>query len=135
MVMKPYAGDAQRRQERQQSYEAAPTVGGKWPGVQSIAVDFRFVSDESRSLPMPYRQLFLPEMRAFFEFLCPDPECRSGGFDLSGEVARSRTRAGHQSSGTLECRGRQPVRGSSGTGCPIRLQFAITFESDAPVTG
>ncbi|WP_028079821.1 hypothetical protein [Solimonas soli] len=134
MAVKPYAGDAQRRQERQQNYDIAPTISERWPEVRSVAVDLRFARMERRTLPMPYRQIFLPPMRAFFAFLCPDPECRNGGFDLTPTIERGHARHGGAIHGTLACGGQRPTRERGWAACEIELQFDVIFDDDPPAS-
>lgn len=125
MAMRPHLVDAQRRLQRQQAYESVTTLSALWPELAEVAIKLHFTAAAGASPPMPYRQIFLPDMQAYFEFLCPNRSCSDGGFDLQREIERARNRRATESSGVLECHGQQRVVGGSEPCCPVRLNFAI----------
>jgi hypothetical protein len=133
MAQKPYIIDHQRREQRQQSYMAAPVVGKKFPGIEQLAVEMRFKDPEGKSSVSPHRRLFAPDMQAFFEFQCPLRDCANGGFNLTSAVPKAFSDRKHETTGTMECEGRRPRDGAADPRCRLELQYRVTMVEEPKV--
>jgi hypothetical protein len=130
MAMKPTQVDQRRRQLRQQSYIDAPQVSTKWPNVGEIRVALTYADPEGQVPVSAYRQIFVPDMQAFFDFLCPARECVGGGFDIGDAVEKLVKTSGHEVTGTLCCGGKRTRPGVSGTSpCGLKLSYHVAVRS------
>lgn len=128
MANNPRAFDTRIREARQRAYEQADTVASRLPQVAELSVDLRFVLESGQPFASPHKWIFLPDMKAYFQLLCPDRDCSDGGFDLEPAIRAAIRSKGRDVSGVLACRGRQ--RGSNP--CGIALHYTIDMrQTDA----
>ncbi|TJY62801.1 hypothetical protein E4T66_03510 [Sinimarinibacterium sp. CAU 1509] len=120
MANHPRAIDPRVRESRQRAYLSVPTLARQMPSISEIAVELRFMYETGQPFMSPYRQIFVPDMQAYFEFQCPDRDCSGAGFDMTPAISAA-VRAGKEEiSGTLKCRGSK-----SRTPCSITLDYKV----------
>lgn len=124
MANNPRAFDTRVREARQRAYEQADTVARQLPQVAEMSVELRFVQESGQLFASPHTWIFLPDMKAYFELLCPERDCTDGGFDLEPAVRAAIRSKGRDASGVLQCRGR--LRGS--TPCGIALHYTVGLQ-------
>lgn len=126
--MRSHVQDAREREQRQRSYLAAPVMAQAFPGVSELAVKFRFTDPEGKEKPQPYSQLFVPDMRAFFQFQCPLRDCTGGGFDLSTAVPKGLSHKngnGNGNGGPLACGGQRKRPHGDTSRCGLQLEYEV----------
>jgi len=123
--MRSHVLDAREREARQRSYLAAPLMEAAFPGVTELAVRFRFTDPEGKEKPQPYAQIFVPDMRAYFQFQCPLRECTGGGFDLSTAVPRGLTHKNGDKHGSLACGGQRKRPHGEISRCGLQLEYEV----------
>ncbi len=126
MASKLFIADQRLRERRQQQYQAAPTLAQRFPKAGEMAVSLSFRDPDGKTVFSPYRQLYLPQMQAYFEVLCPFRDCSGGGFDLEPLIARH-LRGGDSAPLRLECEGRRS-RPEGPSRCELALTVRIEVE-------
>lgn len=121
MANNPRAFDTRLREARQRAYLSVPTLAQHLPGVVELVVDLRFVLANGHPHSSPHKWIFLPDMQAYFDLMCPDRDCAGGGFDLGPAIHKAVRSRGRDAVGTLQCGGK--VRG--GERCGIALSYTI----------
>jgi hypothetical protein len=117
--------DTVDRDRRQQRYANAPAIAERFPKAGAFAIDMRFEDPAGSQKPATFRQIYLPQMQAYFDVRCPLPECSGGGFDLDSAVASALGRAGHGASGTAQCAGARS--GPDGRQrCDLLLHYTVS---------
>lgn len=118
-TVSPGSRDAMRERHRR-GRVAAPTVRTRYPGLQSLKLDFEF-SDNTSFLPSPQVTVFHPPAPAYFLFACPYSDC-GGEFDLGTLVDLAVSSRDSQSSGQLSCVGTR----HGGVACTLRVEYSIS---------
>lgn len=119
------AVDLQDRERRQKLHLAAPILSSEFPGVQEINIVMRFNDPDGREHPSPHKQIFIPEMRGFFDFQCPLRDCVGGGFDLNASVRKALINRNSEGSGIKHCLGHRGRKGIEDQSCRLELQFQV----------
>lgn len=127
MARKPHIIATQQRDQRHLSYLAAPVLAEKHPGIQEVGVEMRFRDPEGRLTPSPQRRVFMEEMRAHFDFLCPLKDCVDGGFALNTAIQPSLSRSGPGRSGKVSCQGRRSRGGEKARECALELEYQVVI--------
>lgn len=125
MARKPHVIASQQRDERHQSYLAAPVLAEKYPGIREVGVEMRFTDPEGRLTPSPQRRTYLADMRAYFDFLCPLKDCEDGGFALNTAIQQSLSKSGAGRTGKLSCQGRRSRGSEKGRACELELEYKV----------
>lgn len=99
---------------------AAPTLRTRYPGLNSLQVQFDF-SDSTSFLPSPLVTVFHPPAPAYFCFPCPYSDC-GGEFNLTGQVDLAVSSRDSHASGQLSCAGTR----HRGVPCTLRLEYSIS---------
>lgn len=120
MANNPRAFDPRVREARQRAYLSVPTLAQHLPGVEELVVELRFFLPTGKPHSSPHKWIFLPDMQAFFDLMCPERDCSGGGFDLGPAVATAVRSRGKETTGVLQCSGK--VRGAP---CSISLHYLI----------
>lgn len=121
MANNPRAFDPRVREARQNAYLAVATLAELLPAVDEVGIDLRFVLASGKPHSSPHRWIFVPDMQAFFELMCPERDCSGGGFDLSAGVDAAAKARDHEASGVLVCggrKGREP--------CGLSLHYTVS---------
>ena len=118
--------EQQAREDRHERYLAARTLEQQYPGFEEGIVELRFLDPDLKEKPGPYRRIFLPEMRDYFNFACPLRACASGGFGLRDIVLDALARRTEEVSGVLTCSGKRKRRGIEEDCCGLELQYRIS---------
>lgn len=121
MANKPYMQDARQREARERAYKAAPTLGKQFPWVEEAHIEMRFTRPDGKLHSSPHSRIFQPDMQAFFEFLCPEPDCSNGGFNLAPSMGKALQVKKPEPSGVLQCDGSR-----GGNKCQLDLHFKVT---------
>ncbi len=127
MARKPHIIANQERDQRHQSYLAAPVLGEKYPGIQEVGVEMRFTDPEGRLTPSPQRRTYLGDMRAYFDFLCPLKDCEDGGFALNTAIQHSLSKQGHGRTGKLSCQGLRARGSEKRRSCELELEYKVVI--------
>ena len=120
MANNPRAFDPRVREARQNAYLAVPTLAELLPDVEEVSFDLRFVLTSGKPHSSPHRWIFVPDMQAYFNLMCPERDCSGGGFDLAAAVQAAARAKGHEAAGTLTCggkKGREP--------CGLALHYTV----------
>jgi hypothetical protein len=98
----------------------APTLRTRYPGLDSMQLDFGF-SDASEFVPSPQVTVYHPPAPAYFSFACPYSDC-DGEFDLASQVESAIGSRDSRSSGTLRCTGTR----HRDVACTLCLDYSIS---------
>lgn len=127
MARKPHIIANQQRDIRQQSYMAAPVLAEKHPEIHEVGVEMRFRDPEGKLTPSPQRRVFMAEMRAHFDFLCPLKDCVDGGYALNAKIQPSLSKPGPGRSGKLSCQGRRSRGSEKARACELELEYQVVI--------
>lgn len=111
--------EAMRKRQRLHRI-GAPTMRARFPGLDSLQLDFAF-SDRVEFLPSPQVTVFHPPAPAYFRFACPYNDC-DGEFDLTSPVDLAVSSRERQSRGQSRCGGAR----HGGTTCELCLDYSIS---------
>lgn len=125
MARKPHVVATQERDQRHQSYLAAPVLAEKYPGIEEVGIEMRFTDPERRLTPSPQRRTYMGDMRAYFDFLCPLKDCEDGGFALNKAILQSLSKAGPGRAGKMSCQGRRSRGSEKGRACELELEYRV----------
>lgn len=129
MPQKSHIASTQQRDQRQQAYLKADVLGERYPQIREIGVDMRFRDPDGKLTPSPQRRVFLPEMRAYFDLLCPLKDCQDGGFEVDAAIHRKVAGARSDTGGGAICQGRRPRTGDKGRACGLELEYVLAIKS------
>lgn len=128
MAQKPYVITHQQREQRQQSYLAAPVLGKKFPHVNELVVEMRFADPEGKVRPSPIRRIFTADMQAFFDFQCPLRDCGGGGFDLTAGIEKRLSNRKVAGAEKVTCHGHRDREGRKNQPCLLELEYQLVVE-------
>jgi hypothetical protein len=115
------AGGREAMRERQRrGRTATPALRARYPGLNSLQVDFEF-SDQGEFLPSPQVTVFHPPAPAYFCFACPYSDC-DGEFDLTKAVDLAVSSRDTQARGQVRCAGAR----HRGVACTLCLEYSIS---------
>lgn len=119
MAYRPNLNEQQQRERRQRGYQSSPSMAERFPDLREASLNLRFAG-MSGLLPMPYRQIYTADMRAYFEVSCPSKTC-GGSFDLLTAIGGPIRDGRDIERGQIACNGQD----ATGAGCPVRLEYEI----------
>lgn len=131
MAHKPHVIATQQRDQRNQSYLAAPVLVEKYPSIQEVGIEMRFNDPERRLTPSPQRRTYMADMRAHFDFLCPLKDCVDGGYALNTAIHQSLSKRGATRTGKLSCQGRRPRGSEKSRACDLELEYQVVVENQS----
>lgn len=111
--------DAMRKRQRLQRI-GAPTLRTRYPGLESMRLDFAY-RDRAESLPSPQVTVLHPPAPAYFGFACPYNDC-DGEFDLANPVDLAAKSGEANSRGQLRCVGTR----HQSVACTLCLDYSIS---------
>lgn len=120
MANNPRAFDVRVREARQRAYLSVPTLAEHLPSVEELVVELRFFLENGKPHSSPHKWIFLPDMQAYFDLMCPERDCSGGGFDLAAAIRKAARPRDPETEGVLQCGGK--VRGAP---CGIALHYTI----------
>jgi hypothetical protein len=94
--------------------------------MEQLTLQLVFTDASGLSSYSPEMRTFAPAATAFFEIPCPSAMCMGGGFDLGSVIWKLSTRAAHESSGRLDCQGRDSTDERDPHYCPLQLHYRVT---------
>ena len=121
--------EAMRKQQRLKRI-SAPTLRTRYPGLDSMQLDFRY-SDGAVTQPSPQVTVLHPPAPAYFGFACPYNDC-DGEFDLASQVDTAATSGDAHTRGQLRCVGTR----HQSVPCTLCLEYSISphWREVPPVT-
>jgi hypothetical protein len=126
MSKKPSDAQKQDRAERNRRYQLAELIKTAYPQVDRLLMEMSFHDPDGILTPSQIRDTFTPEMKAFFEFACPHPQCVGGGFDLTLGVSEMIARREAEVKGKLTCSGWHDGEESRQRRCNLKLDFCVS---------
>lgn len=111
--------DSMRNRQRLKRI-GAPTLRTRYPGLDSMQLDFEF-SDASDFVPSSQVTVYHPPAPAYFCFACPYSDC-DGEFDLGSQVDLAITSNQSASSGQIRCTGKR----HRDVACTLCLDYSIS---------
>jgi hypothetical protein len=126
MSEKPLDTYRHEREQRRRAYLNTRPLREEFPRMEQLTLELRFSDASGLSSYSAQTHTLAPAATAFFEFPCPSAVCMGGGFDLGDVIWRLSTRAGHETSGRLDCQGRDSTDERDPHYCPLRLHYRVT---------
>ena len=120
---------SQQRDQRHQAYLKAPVLAEKYPDIEELGVEMRYRDPEGKLTPSPQRRVFMGDMRAHFDFLCPLKDCEQGGFELNAPIRRSLSDPRSSGSGQASCQGRRPRGGDKNRVCGLEMEYQAVIST------
>jgi hypothetical protein len=114
------------REQRRQAYLNTRPLREEFPRMEQLTLELSFSDASGLSTYSAQTHTLAPGATAFFDFPCPSSMCMGGGFDLGNVIWRLSTRAGHETSGRLDCQGRDTTDARDPHFCPLRLHYRVT---------
>src|SRR5687767_71462 len=102
-MAKPHVVINAQREARQQLMRAAPEI--REFKVAEASVQMEFHDPEGKVRPSPRSRLFAADMRAFFDFPCPQHECTGGGFDATADLQAALAKRRNGFTAKMTCHG------------------------------
>lgn len=121
--------DSARRERREQSRAAAPSIAARFPHAGRFAVELEFRDPAGALTPSPFRQLYEPSMQAYFDLRCPVHECSGGGFELHEAISAMLANRRLARRGVASCQGMR-VHGGALRTCGLEVSYALIFLDD-----
>lgn len=125
MVRKPHVVISQQREARQELFRAAPAIGDY--KVEEASVTMTFHDPEGKLKPSPRSRRFAADMRAYFDFPCPQHECSGGGFDATADLQAALAKRRNGFTAKMTCHGTRPRVHAKGQRCNLELTYELTL--------
>lgn len=107
MSEKPPDRYRQYREDRRRGYMNAASLREQFPHVEQVVLQLSFTDQSGMSTYSAQTLTYSPAANTFFDIPCPSSVCTDGGFDLRRVVSSLVSRGGSETSGKLDCMGRQ----------------------------
>ena len=133
MSEKPLNPYRHEREERQRAYLNTRLLRDEFPRVEQLTLQLIFTDASGASSYSAQMRSFAPAATAFFDIPCPAAECMGGGFDLASVISRLSGRAGHETSGRLDCQGHDSTDQRDPHYCRIQLHYRVTVAYAEPL--
>ncbi len=126
MSEKPLDTYRHEREERRRAYLNTRPLREEFPRIEQLTLQLSFTDASGPSSYSAQTHTFAPAATAFFDIACPSSMCMGGGFDLASVIWRLSTRAGEETSGRLDCQGRDSTDERDPHYCPVHLHYRVT---------
>jgi hypothetical protein len=126
MSDKPLDTPRHEREQRRLAYLSTRPLREEFPRMEQLTLELSFSDANGLSSYSAQTHTFAPAATAFFDIPCPSSMCMGGGFDLGSVIWRLSTRAGHETSGRLDCQGRDSTDERDPHYCPLQLHYRVT---------
>jgi hypothetical protein len=133
MSEKPLDTYRHQREERRRTYLNTRPMRDEFPRMEQLILQLIFSDASGQSSYSPQLLTFAPAATAFFEIPCPSAMCMGGGFDLGSVIWKLSGRAGHETSGRLDCQGRDSTDERDPHYCPLQLHYHVTVAYTGPL--
>ena len=133
MSDKPLDTYRHEREERRRAYLSTPPLRHEFPRIEQLTLQLIFTDASGLSSYSAQMLTFAPAATAFFEIPCPSAMCMGGGFDLGSVIWKLSTRAGHETSGRVDCQGRDSTDERDPHYCPLQLHYHVTVAYAGPL--
>lgn len=125
MSEKPLDTYRHQREERRRAYLSTGTMREEFPHIEQLSLLLTFADPSGMSSYSGQSHTLGPAATAFFEIPCPSSVCMGGGFDLRRVIWNLCTRGGRETTGRLDCQGKDSTDDRDPHYCPMQVHYRI----------
>jgi len=115
----------EQREHRRRSYMNAASLRDQFPHVEQVVLELSFIDHSGHGTYSAQTLTFSPGAHAFFDIPCPSSMCTGGGFDLRSVISRLVARGGSETTGKLDCMGRQSADQNDTHRALLQLDYRV----------